>query len=358
MMVISIILIPLLFSCAATQQKQVESKDTDFYKDRRVTSDAKGQTEVKSKNETLLEDYRVIQRIKIPAKYLLSPGDFFRCLTFSPDGKRLAYIWKGVSIGGGSCSAWIDDNKVSPDFDFIWEGIAFCSNGSNVAYSAPGSSNNMYVWVNNNKISPEFRHTLDVSFSPDCSKVAYRAITHRDYDPNKGWGKNSIWINSTRISPEGYAAYHSGKPVFSPDGSKVAYAVRIGKKSSVWINDKKVSPDFDGEIQPDLIFSPDGTSIAYGVWHEKLSSIWINDKCQFNNAGGLVFSPDGSKVAYYSFEKKSVLIDDKKVSPELGFSHKLVFSPDGSKVAYYVSEGKKSLSGLMIKKYRPIFPLI
>jgi hypothetical protein len=339
MMVISIILIPLLFSCAATQQKQVESKDTDFYKDRRVTSDAKGQTEVKSKNETLLEDYRVIQRIKIPAKYLLSPGDFFRCLTFSPDGKRLAYIWKGVSIGGGSCSAWIDDNKVSPDFDFIWEGIAFCSNGSNVAYSAPGSSNNMYVWVNNNKISPEFRHTLDVSFSPDCSKVAYRAITHRDYDPNKGWGKNSIWINSTRISPEGYAA-------------------RIGKKSSVWINDKKVSPDFDGEIQPDLIFSPDGTSIAYGVWHEKLSSIWINDKCQFNNAGGLVFSPDGSKVAYYSFEKKSVLIDDKKVSPELGFSHKLVFSPNGSKVAYYVSEGKKSLSGLMIKKYRPIFPLI
>jgi hypothetical protein len=352
--IILITIVPLLFSCASTQQKQSESRDAEFYKDRKVTSDTKGQTEVKSKDVTLLEDYRVIQRIKIPTKYLLSPGDFFRCLTLSPDGKKLAYIWKGVSIGRGSCSAWIDDNKVSPDFDFIWEGISLCSDGSKVAYSAPGSSNNMFVWVNNNKISPEFRHTLDVAFSPDCSRVAYRAITHRDYDSNKAWGKNSIWINSTRVSPEGSAAY-SGKPVFSPDGSKVAYAVKIDKKSSVWINDKRVSPEFDGEIsQHQLIFSPDGSRVAYSVMHDKFS-IWINDKRQFNNAGGLVFSPDGSKVAYYSYEKKSVYIDDKKVSPELGFSHGLVFSPDGSKLAYYVYEGKKKSVWINDKKVSPDF---
>ncbi len=56
-----IIVIPILFSCTFTQQKQTESKDTEFDKDQRVTSDTKRQTELKSKDETSLEDYKIIQ---------------------------------------------------------------------------------------------------------------------------------------------------------------------------------------------------------------------------------------------------------------------------------------------------------
>ncbi len=347
--IIPIIIIPVLFSCTTTQQKQAESKDREFYKDRAATSAAQFQKEINSKYEDLSENYKVIQKIKVPAK-----GDFVYSLTLSPDGTKSAYLWKEPWMGGTRCSVWIDDKKVSPYFGFIWEGIAFCSDGSKVAYCPAVSQNNESVWVNNNTISPDFSHALDAVFSPDCSKVAYRAVTHRDYDP-KAWGKNSVWINGTRLSPEGSSAF-SGAPLFSPDGSKVAYVLKVDKKWSVWINDKRVSPEFDEEIWGDsLIFSPDGSRLAYTVRYSNAPSIWINDKLRFNNAGGLVFSPDGSKAAYYSYGKKSVYIDDKKVSPELSFSHKLVFSSDSSKVAYYVSEGKKRSIWINDRKVSPEF---
>jgi tetratricopeptide (TPR) repeat protein len=38
-----IIVIPILFSCATTQQKQVESKDAQLYNNRGITYTAKGQ---------------------------------------------------------------------------------------------------------------------------------------------------------------------------------------------------------------------------------------------------------------------------------------------------------------------------
>ena len=311
---ILIIIIPILFSCESTRQ-----------------------TEMKAKDENLLEDYRVIQRIRVPAK-----GDFvYCCLTLTPDGKRLAYLCKKGKIRD---SLWIGNKKVSPNFDLIWENFAFCSDGSKVAYSAKGSLNNMSIWLNNNRISPEFYRTFDVVFSPDCSRVAYRAIAHRDLDPAKKWGKYSIWIDGKRVSPEGSHAY-PGKPLFSPDGSKLAYIVEVGKKWSAWINDKKVSPEFE-VIEGDLIFSPDGSSAAYTVRRDKIPSIWINGKLEFDNAIGPVFSPDGSNIAYRKVEGGvwSVYINDKKVSPEFRSASGLVFSPDGSKVAYSAKEGGENKS--------------
>ena len=43
MMVITIIIIPLLFSCASTQRKQTESRDADFYNKRGIEFGMKGQ---------------------------------------------------------------------------------------------------------------------------------------------------------------------------------------------------------------------------------------------------------------------------------------------------------------------------
>jgi len=303
------IILFFLFSCAPTQQVEIMSKD-----------------------ENLLEGYKIMQRTKLPAK----EGDVYS-LTLNSDGKRLAYLWRGKRRS----SVWIGDKKVSPDFGNITELIAFCPDGSKVAYSAEARFNNMSVWVNNSRISPEFSQIVDVVFSPDCSTVAYRAVTHRDFDP-KAWGKNSIWINGTRVSPEGSSAYPR-LPIFSPDGSKVAYIAEIDKKWSVWINDKRVSPEFD-MIEGDLIFSPDGSSVAYTGVRDKIASIWIDGKRQFDNAYGPVFSPDGSKIAYRKVEGGawSVYINNKKVSPQFRFVSRLAFSSDGSKVAYSAGGDKEN----------------
>ena len=299
-----------LFSCAPTQQVEIMSKD-----------------------KNLIEGYKIMQRTKLLAK----EGDVYS-LTLNSDGKKLAYLWRGKRRS----SIWIGDKKVSPDFGYITELIAFCPDGSKVTYAAEARLNNMSLWVNNNKISLEFSEILNVVLSPDCSTVAYRAIAHRDVDPGKAMGKNSIWINGTRMSPEGSNAY-PGKPLFSPDGSKVAYLVEVGKKWSVWINDKRVSPEFE-MIEGDLIFSPDGSSVAYTVRHDKKPSIWIDGKRQFDDAIGPVFSPNGSKIAYRKVEGGawSVYINKEKVSPQFSFASNLAFSPDGSKVAYSAGGDKEN----------------
>src|SRR5690348_9356023 len=65
------------------------------------------------------------------------------------------------------------------------------------------------------------------------------------------------------------------QPNFSPDHTKIAYAVAVGANSSIWIKDLQLGSSF--EFVPSAAttdrpsWSPDGTKIAYG----SLGDIWI-----------------------------------------------------------------------------------
>lgn len=118
-----------------------------------------------------------------------------------------------------------------------------------------------------------------LTISPDGSKLAYSAKS------GKKW---SIYIDDRRISPEFDSVWGS---VFSPDGSKVAYMAKSGEKCSLWINEKKVSPEFEYTTFP--LFSPDGFKVAYSV-----------------NKGGTI------KYDYPRGGRWFVMVNDKKVSPE------------------------------------------
>lgn len=205
----------------------------------------------------------------------------------------------------------------------------------------------------------------------------------------------------TRISTDaagGQANYDSLSPVFSPDGTKVAfysYASNLVPGDTngtydIFVKDlttgaiTRVSTDARGaqangsSYRP--VFSPDGTKVAFYSYGSNLvpgdtngaSDIFVKDlttrvitlvstdgtDAQGNSSSyGPVFSPDGTKVAFYSLASNLVPNDtngaiDIFVKDLLSgetiriatnaagaqgndYSYQAVFSPDGTKVAFY-----------------------
>lgn len=94
----------------------------------------------------------------------------------------------------------------------------------------------------------------------------------------------------------------------SPDGRRVAYACKSGKKWRVVV-DGEPGPEYDGIPYYRLIFSPDSQRVAYA--------------CQTG--------------------KKWRVVVDGEPGPEYDYVHSLTFSPDSRRVAYVAHRGKKRL---------------
>jgi Tol biopolymer transport system component len=243
-------------------------------------------------------------------------------------------------------------------------------------------------------------------FSPDGSMIAFvsRGTNLVPGDTN-GWKdiflKNLTTGAITRVSTDsagGEADRESISPVFSPDGSKIAFGSNAGNlvagdtnnADDIFVKDLstgaivRVSTDSTGaqangsSLAP--IFSPDGTKVAFYSDADNLvagdtngrSDIFVKDlvtgaitRVSTDAAGGQVagssikpaFSPDGSKIAFESDaanlvagdtnNRTDIFIKDlatgaiTRLSTDSagaegsgGHSTGAVFSPDGTKVAF------------------------
>ncbi len=138
-------------------------------------------------------------------------------------------------------------------------------------------------------------------------------------------------------------------PVVSPDGSRVAYRAKRGKKELVVVGDQ-AGPPHDSVSLP--VFSPDGSTVAYAATEGKRSFVMVGDRSgpDFDNVGRPVFSPDGRVVAYAAAEGKGafVVLGDAR-GPEFADVSSPVFSPDGGRVAYVARrEGKDAKAFVMV----------
>ncbi len=248
--------------------------------------------------------------------------------TFSPDGKEMIYISVvagkeqlfRVSLDGKNAVQLTRDNADhedpawSPDgkhvaFVFIHEGLEqihlMDPDGGNVA-----------------PLTPKESKTIHPSWSPDSRRVIY--CTDDDLAPPK---KNNADILSIDIATRQITKLITGGvntyPVWSPDGSKLAFRRMVGERDSeVFVANGDGSdpknltndPAFDG--WPD--WSPDGKLIAFGSNRRGNFEIYVmnadgSDVRKAANTEGRATAPrwskDGKKLYFTNCKKVDLGVD-------------------------------------------------
>ena len=325
-----------------------------------------------------------IERISVAADGSQA-NDYSAESVFSPDGTKVAFTSDASNLVPD------DTNGVRDIF------VKTLATGAieRISVAADGSQANEY--------------SLSPVFSPDGTKVAFSSYAST-LVPGDTNGTSDLFVKSLvtgaieRISVAvdgSQASGNSVSPVFSPDGTKVAFASNASNLVPDDTNDdwdilvktlatgaiERISVAANGSqasgSSHEPIFSPDGTKIVfwsyasnlvpddtnrtYDVFVKTLATGAIErisvaaDGSQANN-GGLypIFSPDGTKVAFSSRASNLVPGDTnndddtfikslatgaiERISADDGITtnygnYDLAFSPDGTNVAFNSSTG-------------------
>ncbi len=358
---------------------------------------------------------------------------------FSPDGTSVA-IWSYASnlVAGdtnGSSDIFVknlatgaiklvstdaagvqgNDGSYEPVFSPDGTKVAFYSSASNLAGHDGNGVPDIFVktletgaikCISTDAAGTRWNDTsYDPKFSPDGTKVAFSSYASNVVpgDTNstvsifvKDLTNETVSFVSTNASGE-HGNGFSADPVFSPDGTKVAFRSTASNlvpgdtngSSDIFVKDLTngtvsiVSTNAAGEhgngFSDDPVFSPDGTKMAFRSEASNLvpgdtngtADVFVKDLAtgaiaristdsagaQANGGSGEpVFSPDGTKVAFRSDASNLVAGDTnsradifvkslatgaiERISTDAmgvqgnGYSDEPVFLPDGTKVAF------------------------
>lgn len=126
--------------------------------------------------------------------------------------------------------------------------------------------------------------------------------------------------------------------VFSPDGTRVAYRARKGKKWVV-VLDGKEGKEYESISRP--MFCPKSKRLAYFAFDGRSRSAVVDGregkKFPPVRWDGPFFSPDGRRLAYeasLTWDHRQVVVVDGEVGKAYDYVHAICFSPDGKHVAY------------------------
>jgi len=155
----------------------------------------------------------------------------------------------------------------------------------------------------------------------------------------------------------GYS-YNAYSPMWSPDGTQIAYIRDDTEKSDVWVMESDGSNKTQLTKNDDITvsgveWSPDGTQIAYCIYDYKggySNTIWVmesdgSNKTQLTTDGRSYYpawSPNGTKIAYcisnhHADNNIWIMGSDGSNKTQLtsGWNiYKPVWSPYGTKIAY------------------------
>jgi len=328
--------------------------------------------------------------------------DYSYAPVFSPDGTKVAFYsyasnlvpgdTNGVSdifvkdlatgavtrVSTSAAGAQGSNNSSTPVFSPDGTKVAFSSLASNLV---PDDTNGLYdVFVKDLTTGAITRVSTDaggaqgdggsdvVVFSPDGTKVAFWSASS-NLVPGDTNGNPDIFVKDlttgaiTRVSTDaGGAQGHNGSssiPVFSPDGTKVAfwsassnlvpgdtnYSVDIFVKDLVTGAITRISTDAagaqgnDSSLRP--VFSPDGTKVAFMSY---ASNLVPGD----TNYSSDIFVKDltTGAITRISTDAAGAQLDGASLGP--------AFSPDGTRVAFQYSNPDAGVTGIFIKDISPI----
>ncbi|MBI2963639.1 MAG: TolB family protein [Deltaproteobacteria bacterium] len=212
------------------------------------------------------------------------------------------------------------------------------------------------------------------SWSPDGRRIVFHA--RRPAQKGDALPTRKIWIidrdgrNERRLSDGAAEEYH---PVFSPDGSRIAFVSEANGSRDVWLMDadgKNPLPLTDDPgLEDHPCWSPDGSRLAYVALPKDGGNfdLWIMNadgsgkrKVTFTAANEVfpAWHPQGHRIALASdvngnFDLYTVSLPDEKLAPLVtGPSNdtRPAWSPDGTKIAFtrWPGEGRSRDATLWI----------
>ncbi len=247
-------------------------------------------------------------------------------LKYSVDMKHVTY----VSRNEKNQFFVHNDSAVSrPYFTVFQETPFFTKDQNRHAYIASSAKNKVFAVVDGTA-GPIFDELDHLTFSPDESRFAYRAV--------KG-DKQCVVMDHT---PQ---ALYDGIPIkknfgFSPDSQHFAYvAYDKEKKECVFILDEKEYQHYP--FIEDIVFSPDSKQFAFAarVGKKDKTEFWRvvhngRESDIYGKIFSIVFSPDSKQFAFVAMKGSQmalVINNHEIVYPRIGIP---VFSPDSTRLAY------------------------
>jgi Tol biopolymer transport system component len=306
-----------------------------------------------------------LTKVLVDGKSASRPPSTSMACAATRNGCRVAILVRDLSG-----NAVIVDGAEGPPYDDIREETpVFSADGAGLAYCA--RKDRKWRWVINGVEGPPFEKLTATSFafSADGKHHAYIAIP--------GYRQNVLVVDGKVMpgSQEEGAIPYDAAPVFSPDGSRLAYVeeknqsmtrVNVDGKADPWNRGVGLqqSPGFGAyNTQPNaqgtlerarppvfgLIFSADSKHFAYSEFADGRQR-WLIDgtPTSFNDeSGNFVFAPSGGDYAYMAlrggqrsiFGRKGKLLQINTL-----YDDTLTFSPDGRHLAFAgIRDGKKAL---------------
>lgn len=260
---------------------------------------------------------------------VLAPGVWGNYPDLSPDGSEIAFLGEhGISVMS------VDGTNVRPLGPMYVGPPVWSADGKRIAfYGQLPVDWNLYLgttpppeaerrWrimdadgsnITALDIGPKgFKHSLQLSWSPDGSKVAFAAL-------DEGSQSVEIWVanvdgsDPVRLTDNGAVA---GGPVWSPDGSRIAFASHRGNTAGIiWTmnsdgtDQRRLVPHRRCD-QPPSLFPPASPGVDYPEFcPQEMSPAW---------------SPDGTEITFVAFRgsgSKIVIVDRD------GTNERTVFEP-------------------------------
>ena len=130
-----------------------------------------------------------------------------------------------------------------------------------------------------------------------------------------------------------------GEPVFSPDGTRLAYRATVNSKSFIVLVDER--PRTYDVLMTSLVPGPKGMLLARQAWKEgEVVNLGNDESDRFDWVGQPVFSPDSEMVAFpAASDGRWFAVLGHQRSEPFDEVWQPVFSPDGQAVAFGARKG-------------------
>ncbi|MFN0171078.1 MAG: hypothetical protein ACKV22_32065 [Bryobacteraceae bacterium] len=270
------------------------------------------------------------------------PYGFVKQLTFSGDGKHLAYVAyrSPYAVSKDGAIAMVD-GKSSPVYQNI-HSLQLSFDGRHSAFAAESLQRGLLsegwrVVVDGSPSSQRFREVSALQLSADGRNTAYVGVPTLD-GPNPSGGPR-VFVDG-KAGPE-FEAIEELK--LSPDGARHAY---VGQKNlpgsgrrAIFVIDGRESRDYPlFDTRNAIYFSPDSKSVAFDAFTYLLVDGQEHPGAGLSNGVSVRSGTSGPAFAYRTKGDDSIVrvALNGKAGPALTNANlnELAFTPDGTAAAY------------------------